>query len=145
MGALHTGKAHVLTLVCVNTYALQIFDADSEEVQREWVRYTRKVDKKMEDAVRYTIKKSLQVGFCVCICVCCARAALPAKHQERVASKSVNCTLIQMHIFATLHRRELSRLLNGDKTEVQPIFHVTITLNLYHSLCVTGAVSSAEW
>jgi predicted Holliday junction resolvase-like endonuclease len=48
---------------------LQIFDADSEEVQREWVRYTKKVDKKMEDAVRHTIKKSLQVIGSVTQCV----------------------------------------------------------------------------
>jgi dynein heavy chain len=39
-----------------------IFRADSEEVQREWVRFTQKVDKKMEEALRHTIKKSLQVG-----------------------------------------------------------------------------------
>eukprot|EP00983_Pelagomonas_calceolata_P094311 1157875-Pelagomonas_calceolata.AAC.1 len=32
----------------------------SEEVQREWVRYTRKVDKKLEDAVRHMVKRSLQ-------------------------------------------------------------------------------------
>lgn len=63
---------------------LQIFEADSEEVQREWVRYTQKVDKRMEEALRHTVKRSLQ---------------------------------------------ELSRLLNGDKkTEVQPIFHVTMVL-----------------
>lgn len=62
----------------------QIFETDSEDVQREWVRYTQKVDKKMEEALRHTIKRSLQ---------------------------------------------ELSRLLNGDnKTEVQPIFHVTMVL-----------------
>ena len=41
--------------------AYRIFENDSEEVQREWVRYTQKVDKKMEDALRYTVKKSLQV------------------------------------------------------------------------------------
>ncbi len=39
----------------------QIFEADSEEVQREWVKYTQKVDKKLEDALRHTVKKSLQV------------------------------------------------------------------------------------
>ena len=41
----------------------EIFKSDSEEVQREWVRFTQKVDKKMEDALRHTIKKSLQVSF----------------------------------------------------------------------------------
>lgn len=40
----------------------QVFDSDSEEVQREWVKFTQKVDKKMEDALRYTVKRSLQVG-----------------------------------------------------------------------------------
>ena len=40
----------------------EIFRSDSEEVQREWVKYTNKVDKKMEDALRFSIKKSLQVG-----------------------------------------------------------------------------------
>jgi len=30
----------------------QFFEGDSEEVQREWVRYTAKVDKKLEDALR---------------------------------------------------------------------------------------------
>lgn len=40
----------------------RVFEADSEEVQREWVKYTQKVDKKMEDALRYTVKKSLQVS-----------------------------------------------------------------------------------
>ncbi|KAF5831208.1 dynein-1-beta heavy chain, flagellar inner arm I1 complex [Dunaliella salina] len=38
----------------------KIFEADSEEVQREWVRYTNKVDKKLEDAVRHMVKRSLQ-------------------------------------------------------------------------------------
>eukprot|EP00232_Nephroselmis_pyriformis_P029065 CAMPEP_0182867354 /NCGR_PEP_ID=MMETSP0034_2-20130328/8675_1 /TAXON_ID=156128 /ORGANISM="Nephroselmis pyriformis, Strain CCMP717" /LENGTH=4528 /DNA_ID=CAMNT_0024999703 /DNA_START=83 /DNA_END=13669 /DNA_ORIENTATION=- len=38
----------------------EFFAGDTEEVQREWVRYTMKVDKKMEDALRYTVKKSLQ-------------------------------------------------------------------------------------
>lgn len=42
-----------------------IFKGDSEEVQREWVRFTAKVDKKMEDALRHTVKKSLQVRGCV--------------------------------------------------------------------------------
>ncbi|GIM07381.1 hypothetical protein Vretimale_11536 [Volvox reticuliferus] len=62
----------------------RVFEQDSEEVQREWVRFTQKVDRKLEDALRHVIKKSLQ---------------------------------------------ELSRLLNGDnKTEVMPIFHVTMVL-----------------
>lgn len=66
----------------------EIFKSDSEEVQREWVKFTQKVDKKMEDALRHTIKKSLQ---------------------------------------------ELSRVLNGDnKTEVIPIFHVTLVLSSNH-------------
>lgn len=39
----------------------RVFEQDSEEVQREWVRYTQKIDKKVEDAIRYTVKKSLQV------------------------------------------------------------------------------------
>lgn len=38
----------------------KFFETDSEEVQREWVRYTGKIDKKMEDALRHTVKKSLQ-------------------------------------------------------------------------------------
>eukprot|EP00798_Chlamydomonas_sp_ICE-L_P021926 gene21926-28972_t len=62
----------------------RVFESDSEEVQREWVKFTQRVDKKMEEALRYTVKKSLQ---------------------------------------------EMSRLLNGDnKTEVTPIFHVTMCL-----------------
>lgn len=39
----------------------KIFEADSEEVQREWVRYTQKVDKRMEEALRHAVKRSLQV------------------------------------------------------------------------------------
>lgn len=35
-------------------------EADSEEVQREWIRYTEKIDKKMEESLRHTVKKSLQ-------------------------------------------------------------------------------------
>lgn len=38
----------------------KFFETDSEEVQREWIRYTEKIDKKMEDALRHTVKKSLQ-------------------------------------------------------------------------------------
>jgi hypothetical protein len=42
--------------VVLHTYQLyrlpQIFESDSEEVQREWVKYTIKVDKRMEDALR---------------------------------------------------------------------------------------------
>jgi hypothetical protein len=40
------------------------FEADSEEVQREWVRFTQKVDKRLEDALRTTVKRSLQVRRC---------------------------------------------------------------------------------
>lgn len=36
------------------------FEADSEDVQREWVKFTVKVDKKVEDALRHTVKRSLQ-------------------------------------------------------------------------------------
>ncbi len=50
--------ACVCVYVCV---CAQIFEADSEEVQREWVRFTQKIDKKLEDALRHTVKKSLQV------------------------------------------------------------------------------------
>jgi hypothetical protein len=39
----------------------KFFEGDSEEVQREWVRFTQKIDKRMEDALRHTVKKSLQV------------------------------------------------------------------------------------
>ena len=46
----------------VMTSINEIFKSDSEEVQREWIRFTQKVDKKMEEALRHTIKKSLQVG-----------------------------------------------------------------------------------
>ena len=38
----------------------QIFGSDSEDVQREWLNFTRKIDKKLEDALRTTVKKSLQ-------------------------------------------------------------------------------------
>lgn len=40
----------------------RVFEQDSEDVQREWVRFTQKVDRKLEDALRHVIKKSLQVG-----------------------------------------------------------------------------------
>ena len=36
------------------------FEPDGEEVQREWVRFTQRVDKKLEDALRATVKRSLQ-------------------------------------------------------------------------------------
>lgn len=36
------------------------FEADSEEVQREWVRFTQRVDKRLEEALRTTVKRSLQ-------------------------------------------------------------------------------------
>ena len=36
------------------------FAHDSEEVQEEWIKYTQKVDKKMETALKHTVKKSLQ-------------------------------------------------------------------------------------
>ncbi|KAL0040883.1 hypothetical protein WJX79_008591 [Trebouxia sp. C0005] len=36
------------------------FQTDSEEVQREWLKFTHKIDKKMEDALRHTVKRSLQ-------------------------------------------------------------------------------------
>jgi dynein heavy chain len=36
------------------------FEGDSEDVQREWVRFTQSVDKKLEDALRHTVKRSLQ-------------------------------------------------------------------------------------
>jgi hypothetical protein len=54
----HAELCCVILLCC----AVQIFEGDSEEVQREWVRFRQKVDKKMEDALRHTVKKSLQVS-----------------------------------------------------------------------------------
>lgn len=36
------------------------FAGDGEEVQREWVRFTARVDKRLEDALRATVKRSLQ-------------------------------------------------------------------------------------
>lgn len=44
------------TLAEVHTF----FETDSEEVQREWVKFTAKVDKKVEEALRHTVKRSLQ-------------------------------------------------------------------------------------
>lgn len=38
----------------------QIFSHDPEDVQQEWIKYTKKVDKQMEEALRVTVKKSLQ-------------------------------------------------------------------------------------
>lgn len=40
----------------------KVFEQDGEEVQREWVRFTAKVDKKLEEALRHTVKRSLQVS-----------------------------------------------------------------------------------
>ncbi|WIA33430.1 hypothetical protein OEZ86_006562 [Tetradesmus obliquus] len=37
-----------------------LFEGDGEEVQREWVKFTVKADKKVEDALRHTVKRSLQ-------------------------------------------------------------------------------------
>lgn len=37
-----------------------IFAADSEEVQREWVRFTARVDKKVEGVLHHAVKRSLQ-------------------------------------------------------------------------------------
>ena len=44
----------------VSSRCAQIFEDDSEEVHREWVKYTQKIDKKLEDALRHTVKRSLQ-------------------------------------------------------------------------------------
>lgn len=38
----------------------KFYEADSEEVQREWGRFTQNVDKKLEEALRHTVKRSLQ-------------------------------------------------------------------------------------
>jgi dynein heavy chain len=38
----------------------ETFSKDSEEVQREWVKFTQKIDKRVEDSLRYCIKRSLQ-------------------------------------------------------------------------------------
>ena len=37
-----------------------IFAHDPEDVQQEWLKYTKKVDRQMEEALRVTVKKSLQ-------------------------------------------------------------------------------------
>jgi hypothetical protein len=37
-----------------------LFAGDGEEVQREWVKFTVKADKKVGDALRHTVKRSLQ-------------------------------------------------------------------------------------
>lgn len=44
------------TLAEIHTF----FEADGEDVQREWVSFTQKADKKVEDALRHTVKRSLQ-------------------------------------------------------------------------------------
>lgn len=36
------------------------FESDGEEVQREWVRFTAKVDKKVEAVLHHAVKRSLQ-------------------------------------------------------------------------------------
>jgi dynein heavy chain len=36
------------------------FSGDGEDVQREWVRFTQRVDRRLEDALRATVKRSLQ-------------------------------------------------------------------------------------
>lgn len=36
------------------------FELDGEDVQREWVRFTAKVDKKVEAALHHAVKRSLQ-------------------------------------------------------------------------------------
>eukprot|EP00899_Mesostigma_viride_P014884 jgi/Mesvir1/23397/Mv21091-RA.2 len=38
----------------------ETFANDSDEVQREWVKYTNKIDKRMDEALKTTVKKSLQ-------------------------------------------------------------------------------------
>lgn len=38
----------------------ETFSNDSEEVQEEWIKYTEKLDKNMEESLRHTVKKSLQ-------------------------------------------------------------------------------------
>jgi dynein heavy chain len=35
------------------------FEADSEEVLREWVRFTQAVDKRLEEALRAAVRRSL--------------------------------------------------------------------------------------
>lgn len=36
------------------------FESDGEEVQREWVRFTAKIDKKVEGVLHHAVKRSLQ-------------------------------------------------------------------------------------
>lgn len=36
------------------------FESDGEDVQREWVRFTARVDKKVEAVLHYAVKRSLQ-------------------------------------------------------------------------------------
>lgn len=36
------------------------FESDGEEVQREWVRFTAKIDKKVEAVLHHAVKRSLQ-------------------------------------------------------------------------------------
>jgi dynein heavy chain len=38
----------------------EVFKEDSLEVQREWLQFTEKIDKMVEQALRQTVKKSLQ-------------------------------------------------------------------------------------
>jgi dynein heavy chain len=38
----------------------ETFSKDSEEVQREWVKFTQKIDKRVEDSLRHCVKRSLQ-------------------------------------------------------------------------------------
>eukprot|EP00736_Rhodelphis_marinus_P013382 Rmarinus@m.14828 len=38
----------------------EYFQADGDDVQREWEKYTEKVDRMLEDALRQTVKRSLQ-------------------------------------------------------------------------------------
>ena len=38
----------------------ETFAKDSEEVQKEWVKFTQKVDRRVEDALRFSVKRSLQ-------------------------------------------------------------------------------------
>lgn len=44
------------TLVEMHTF----FESDGEEVQREWVRFTAQVDKKVEAVLHHAVKRSLQ-------------------------------------------------------------------------------------
>ena len=65
----------------------RVFENDSEEVQREWVKYTQKVDKKMEEALRYTVKKSLQVskrGGSLGVCCASQKGGLMASNPASI-------------------------------------------------------------